>query len=192
MSARPTPEVYELEITLLEIEPRIWRRIALPSDLTLAALHPLIQLTMGWEDAHLHQFVAEDGRRYGLKDAHPDLDDLFARAEDTRKVQLGEVLREPGEALRYDYDFGDSWEHRVELVAVRPAVEGEPLPRCLDGARACPPEDCGGTWGYEELLEALADADHERHDELREWVGGAFDPEAFEVDAVNAALRSVP
>jgi len=184
--------MYELEITLLEVEPPIWRRVAVPETLMLAELHDVIQAAMGWEDAHLHQFTATDGRRFGRKD--PDLDplDLFADAADTRAVELREVLRSPGDALRYD-DFGDSWHHRVELLAVRdPGVDGL-VPVCLDGARACPPEDCGGSWGYQELREALADPAHERHAELTGWIADyderGFDPEAFDLDAANAVLR---
>jgi hypothetical protein len=188
--------VYELEIALLDIEPRIWRRVAVPADLTLADLHRVIQMAMGWYDLHLHQFVAADGARYEAHNPEIDPDGPSSGVRDVRKVRLGDLLGSPGDALRYDYDFGDGWEHRVELIAVRPSVGGEQLPRCLAGERAHPPEDCGGPWGYQELLEALADPKHERHDELTQWLDGyesvGFDPEAFDIEAGNERLRSSP
>ena len=110
-------------------------------------------------------------------------------------VLVRDLLASPGDALRYDYDFGDGWEHHVELVAVRPLADGEQCPRCLAGERAHPPEDCGGPWGYQELLEALANPGHERYDELSEWLDGyeglGFDPEAFDIEVVNEQLRSL-
>lgn len=183
---RPTgPSAYRIKVTLRGVRPPIWRRLLVPSGTTLAALHDILQVAMGWLGGHLHQFVA-GGRLYGPPD--PDAD-LGQRDEAT--VRLDEVLRDTGDRLRYEYDFGDGWEHDVVLEAVEPG----PLTaaRCTAGRRACPPEDCGGPWGYAELLAAVGDPHHPDHAELVEWAGPYFDPAAFdrgEIDAGLAALAS--
>jgi Plasmid pRiA4b ORF-3-like protein len=136
---------------------------------------------MGWEDAHLHAFRI-GGTRYG------PADDDFAEEVDETTVSVAGTLGVSGRG-EYDYDFGDSWEH--DLVVEKPK---EPLvlgaiATCSAGRRACPPEDCGGVWGYANLLEVLADPRHEDHEDRLEWLGGEFDPEAFELSAVNARLE---
>jgi hypothetical protein len=188
-------EVSELQITLLDVEPPVWRRVAVPSDLTLADLHLVVQAVMGWENLHLHQFETPDGIRYETHDLERDPDGLDRGARDASDVELHEVLPRVGSALRYEYDFGDGWEHRIELVAVRPPEVGERTLRCLAGERACPPEDCGGALGYAELLAALADPARGRHQELTEWLAahhsGPFDAEAFDLAEANGALRGL-
>ena len=187
-------QVYELDVRLLDIEPPIWRRLAIPADATLADLHRAIQTTLGWVDVHLHLFETPDGRRYETNDPDIDPDGPGSDVGDARAITLSEVLPEVASTLQYTYDFGDDWQHRVELTAIDDAREGERYPRCLAGERAGPPEDCGGSWGYEDLLEALADPAHERHEELVEWSsdwqGAAFDPEAFDVAETNAVLEA--
>jgi hypothetical protein len=153
------------------------------SDTTLAQLHPLLQCVMGWEDAHLYQFVVS-GIRYGDPRLLGELD-----AEDARTVPLATLgLREKVKFF-YEYDFGDSWEHELLVEKILPRDEGKRYPVCLTGKRACPPEDCGGVWGYVSVLEAIHDPEHPEHEEMLEWIGGAFDPEAFNRDEVNVALR---
>lgn len=175
--------VYQLKITLTGLKPTIWRRVEVADDVTLAKLHQIIQVAMGWIDSHLHMFSF--GRvSYGVPD--PDYDE---DVRDERRYKLSQLLVAPKEKLLYEYDFGDSWTHEVLLEKVLPPEPGATYPRCTAGKRACPPEDCGGVWGYAEFVEAIADPEHPEHDELLEWVGGEFDPAAFDVDEVNVGLR---
>jgi hypothetical protein len=138
---------------------------------------------MGWEDAHLYQFVVS-GIRYGDPRLLGELD-----AEDVRTVPLATLgLREKLKCV-YEYDFGDSWEHELLVEKILPRDEGKRYPVCLTGQRACPPEDCGGIWGYASFLEAIRDPEHPEHDEMLEWVGGEFDPDIFDLDEVNRELQ---
>ncbi|MBI4589791.1 MAG: plasmid pRiA4b ORF-3 family protein [Candidatus Rokubacteria bacterium] len=175
---------YRLKITLLEVEASVWRRILVPGTISLDRLHMVIQKAMGWENAHLHEFTVE-GRRFG----EPDLDEPDENVEPEWKVTLREVAPEAGRRFEYFYDFGDSWMH--EVVVERTEVPEEELryPMCLAGERSCPPEDCGGPPGYADFLEAVRDPRHPEHNEILAWVGGAFDPEAFDLTAVNLKLR---
>lgn len=175
------PDILQIKVTLRETKPPVWRRLLLPSNLNLEHLHQILQLAMGWMDCHLHEFEI-GGRRYGAKD--PDFDGV-----DERKVKLRDVLGVKGAKGKYTYDFGDGWEHSLLVEKVLPPEPGKAYPMCVAGKRACPPEDCGGPWGYEEFLEAMADPEHEQHEELSEWIGGEFDPEAFDVDEVNRMLK---
>lgn len=187
-------KVFELQITLLDIEPAIWRRFTVTDDATLAELHRIVQLVMGWMGGHLHEFETPDGRRYAATDPGLNPDGPGPDVGDAQSVTLREVLRRPGERIHYVYDFGDGWEHHIQLVEIRDAKPSESVPLCLGGERACPPEDCGGPWGYTELLEALANPGHERHEEFTEWLSDyqavGFDPEAFALEELNAFLRS--
>ena len=179
--------VHELEITLLDVEPRVWRRFAARSDLSLAKLHDVIQVVMGWADSHLHQFVTDDETRYAPLSPYgdPDWDESVSNSAKTR---VQDVLPTKGARLSYQYDFGDGWEHLIEVVAIHPPEAGMKYPRCLAGERACPPEDCGGPYSYPDFLAALADPKHPEHEELTEWIGGKFDAEAFDVGEVNKLL----
>jgi hypothetical protein len=173
--------IYQIKVTLMGIEPPIWRRIQVPGDMTLAELHDVLQAVMGWWDYHLHQFIVQ-GIYYGVP--HPEYGEEM---KDEGKARLNQTVDE-GSRFVYEYDFGDSWEHLLEVEKV---LEPEPwrrYPVCVGGERATPPEDVGGIWGYEEYVEVMADPDHPEHEEWLEW-RGAFDPEAFDVDEVNAALR---
>ena len=183
MTSLRADAVYQLKVTLKGSRPPIWRRLLVRADTRLAKLHDILQVAMGWTDDHLHQFEV-GGRRIGVPRR-----DGWAEVEDERRVRLGEVA--PGERARftYEYDFGDSWEHQIVVEKVRPTEPGAAYPVCLAGRRAGPPEDVGGVWRYEVFQEAIRDPAHPEHDELREWVGGAFDPEAFDLEEVNAALR---
>jgi hypothetical protein len=177
-------QIYQLKITLRDSKPPIWRRVQVPADITLGRLHQVIQVAMGWSSSHLHQFRA--GRDY-YSDPEFQLDD--ARSE--RQVKLSKVAPREKSKLGYEYDFGDSWEHELLVEKILQPEPGARYPRCIAGKRACPPEDCGGIWGYAELLEALADPAHPEHDEQRELVGDELDPEAFDLDEVNQLLRQL-
>jgi hypothetical protein len=173
--------LHQLKVTLEGVKPPVWRRIVVPSEFTLFDLHCVIQIAMGWEDCHMHDFTI--GReRYAL----PDPEEFGQPLDETRAV-LRNVARVRGK-IRYQYDFGDSWHHVIVVEKVLESQETLP-PTCIAGARACPPEDSGGPWGYLEKLRALANPDDEDSEELREWLGEDFDPARFEIDAVNRDLR---
>jgi hypothetical protein len=178
-----TPLVYQMKLWLCDIEPLIWRRLEVPAEITLPRLHLVIQVVMAWEDYHLHEFRVGD-QRYEIHDPE-NLDD--GQALDERGVKLKTIVREVGSEFNYLYDFGDGWEHALRLEAILPTHASVRYPRCLDGARSGPPEDVGGGPGYEEYLEALADPDHERHEELLGW-RGPFDPEKFDLKLINRRL----
>jgi Plasmid pRiA4b ORF-3-like protein len=178
-----TPVVYQIKVTLKGSRPPIWRRMQVINDTTLAQLHRLLQCVMGWEDAHLYQFVVS-GIRYGDPRLLGELD-----AEDARTVPLATLGLCEKRKFLYEYDFGDSWEHELLVEKILPRDEGKRYPVCLTGKRTCPPEDCGGIWGYASFLEAIRDPEHPEHDEMLEWVGGEFDPDIFDLDEVNRELQ---
>ncbi len=182
-AAAAPSRVYQLKITLKGSKPPIWRRVEVAEDITLARLHHIIQAAMGWTDSHLHMFSL--GRvSYGVPDPG-----YVEDVHDERRVKLNQVLTAPKQKLSYEYDFGDSWTHEVLLEKVLAPEPGVSYPRCTAGKHACPPEDCGGVWGYADFLEAIGDPEHEQHEELMEWVGGEFDPEQFDIAEANAVLR---
>jgi len=177
--------VLQVKLSLLGVsKPPVWRRLLVPADIRLDRLHGVIQAAMGWEDCHMHAF-SDGSCEHGLAD--PELGH-----RDERKVTLGRLLKREGERIRYSYDFGDGWEHEIVVEGVLAAESGVRYPVCLAGKGACPPEDCGGVWGYEDLREALADSAHEQHEEMLEWLGlkvaAEFDPARFDADEVNRAL----
>ena len=175
--------IYQLKITLRDIQPPIWRRIQVASDVTLYQLHNLLQLVIGWSDSHLHQF-AKGRTFYGTPDQE------FGDAVlPEKKIRLKDVLGRPRARMLYEYDFGDSWEHDVVLERVLEPDAETAYPVCLAGQRACPPEDCGGVPGYYYLLEALADRRHPEHEEFKEWTGGGFDAEEFSVETINRYIQ---
>ncbi len=178
------PHRHRLKVTIDGTRPPVWRRIEVPSTMTLAELHDVVQVAFGWEDANLHHF--EIGRtRYGVDDGmgwgDPPVDEASAVLADVAPA---------GSRFTYTYDFGDNWEHRIVVEAVEPVTPTEVLPRCTGGRRAGPPEDVGGVWGYERLVEAMADPGHPERDELLDWLGGPFDPTAFDAAVVTRALRA--
>ncbi|RMD71013.1 MAG: plasmid pRiA4b ORF-3 family protein [Gammaproteobacteria bacterium] len=182
MSAKD--QIYQIKVTLRHSKPPIWRRLLVPGDTTLHDLHRIIQIAMGWTDSHLHQFVI-NGEYYGI----PSGDDWYP-VKDERKYRLAKVAGEQSKFI-YEYDFGDSWEHEIKVEKILPPDPKKSYPYCVKGKRACPPEDVGGIWGYEEFLEAMKDPAHEEHDTYVEWWGETFDPEAFDLDEVNRELQAL-
>jgi hypothetical protein len=174
--------IYQLKVTLQGIEPPIWRRFEVLGDSTLAKLHDCLQVVMGWTDSHLHQFVLR-GEYYGPLDAE------FPRRRDEQAVRVADLLREPGDNFTYEYDFGDCWRHELMLEGIHEPKPQERYPQVLAGERACPPEDCGGVSGYEHLIEVLGEPRHREYRATRRWVGVGFDPEFFNIEAVNLTLE---
>ena len=175
--------VLELKVTLREVVPPVWRRVRVRSTTTLGKFHDLLQVVMGWTNSHLHEFEA-GGATYGERDPE------FSERKSDRVALLGDVLRQAGDRLVYEYDFGDGWEHDVVLENVLPPDPGRgKYPCVLAGARACPPEDCGGAGGYEDLLRVLGDPSDPEHEHTVRWVNGSFDPEEFDAAALNRAFH---
>lgn len=180
--------VYELRITLEEIRPPIWRLIQVPGSLRLCCLHDVLQVVMGWTDSHLHRFE-RDGKRWGVPEHHEDYDiDII----DERHTKINAILTTPGDSLLYAYDFGDDWRHQVVLERILPPSSTTVRPVCLAGERHCPPEDVGGTPGYEEFLEVIFEPGHQEHENYVRWAEGPaderFQPEEFNLPAVNDIL----
>jgi hypothetical protein len=179
-------QIYQLKITLLGSKPPIWRRLQVPSTISLLRLHRTLQKVMGWEDCHMHQFKI--GKTYyGV--SYPDDSAGMPQTQDEKTVTLEKVVARPKAKFVYEYDFGDSWQHEVVLEKILPLDPQTRYPVCIEGKRACPPEDCGGVWGYESFVEAVQNPNHPEHEEMLEWIGGKFDPEAFDLKAVNRVLQ---
>jgi len=179
--------IFRLHVQLLDVHPTVWRRIEIRADATFWALHVALQNAMGWTDSHLHDFElpnADGGEAVWI--GMPDLEgDDYREIRADFDERLDSWIHYEGEYLFHNYDYGDGWRHRVVVEAIEPAVPRARYPRCSAGERACPPEDVGGPGGYERLLEALADPEHEAHEEYRSWIGGGFDPERFDPAAVR-------
>lgn len=180
---------YRIRVELTGAEPPVWRRVDIASDMFLDRVHDVLQVVMGWQDYHLHQFASGEEAHHPRAEHYvmPSAFDEDGVGVDERRVRLDEVLVGPGDRLHYEYDFGDSWAHTLDLEAVFDRAPGQPA-LCLDGARACPPEDCGGIGGYADLLRVLADPDDPEHEHLRTWAGADFDAEHFDTVEVNGAL----
>ena len=176
------PNMVTLKVTLRDTKPPVWRRLVMPAAMTLRDLHQAIQAAMGWDDSHLHAFTI-GGEEYGDPRSVDD-------AADEKRVTLSSLMSSSAVRFSYIYDFGDDWEHLIVFEKSQPAAEGASHPVCIAGKRNCPPEDCGGVWGYGALLAILADPSHPEHAEQTEWLGEGFDPEAFDLDRTNAALAA--
>ena len=181
--AAPASRIYQIKITLRDIDPPIWRRLQVPGKTTLPDLHLMIQAVMGWDNGHLHGYTIRDVS-YSAPD--PDFDD--SEFEDETRVRLDKVCPRARASFLYIYDFGDCWEHDILVEKILPPEPVVDYPRCLAGERRCPPEDVGGVYGYEDFLKAMRNPKHKEHAHYLEWCGGEFNPEEFDVDAVNGFL----
>ena len=179
------PKIYQIKVTLKYSRPAIWRRIQVAGETTFHELHYILQRVMGWDDSHLHQFIIGD-RTYGGSD---DEFGVAPRRRDSGSLTLGEVVQPEKSKFIYEYDFGDRWRHGLLVERILPPEEGVQYPRCLAGRGACPPEDCGGIYGYYEKLEALRDPKHPEHEEIIDWMGEDFDPDALDIEDINARLK---
>ncbi|ODS41191.1 hypothetical protein BEH94_09650 [Candidatus Altiarchaeales archaeon WOR_SM1_SCG] len=175
-------KVYQFKITLKGTKPPVWRRIQVPETYSFWDLHVAIQDAMGWEDYHLHQFEIADPST-GMKIEIGIPEEGYGEYGNTIpgwKRKISGYFSMENKSADYVYDFGDYWEHRILLEKILPGEKDINYPVCIKGKRACPPEDCGGTYGYEEFLEAIKDPEHEEHDEMLNWIGEKFDPEYFD------------
>lgn len=186
---KKTDTVLRLHAELADIRPAIWRELEVPASMTLARLHAVLQRLMGWHEAHLWAFEA-GGRRF--EHADPDWPSSGTKAEDPAKVLLVDLLPRRDAALQYNYDFGDDWLVNLRLLDFVAPEAGARYPRCTAGARCGPLEDCGGPPGYEELLAARRNPKSSDARELLKWAGKGWDPEAFDLAALNKALAGLP
>ncbi len=178
-------DIYQLKVQLQGIRPAIYRNILVDGDITFHELHHTIQIVMGWWNSHLYQFNA--GSRCI---ADPDLVD-FGEVEDAKELKLSQVFTQKGDVVEYEYDFGDGWIHKVRLDKILPPKMNEDYPKCVGGKRKCPPEDCGGIWGYQNLLEVMADKMNPEHEDMKAWLDGDFDPSAFDLEDINEELENL-
>ncbi len=175
--------IYQIKITLEGSKPLIWRRIEVSPERSLADFHKIIQTTMGWFNGHLHHFIVNRS----FYNPPSEWDDF---GNDYTGMLIKDILEIGGQKIKYEYDFGDSWLHVIELEKIKEKEKGIDYPRCIKGKRACPPEDCGGIWGYMELEEIMKDKKHEQYEEMLEWLGKELDTETFDIDHINEGLRS--
>jgi hypothetical protein len=180
--------VYQFKVTLKNIHPPIWRRIQVPSSYTFWDLHVAIQDAMGWLDYHLHCFqiintATNEIAEIGIP-TEDEFDDEYAPLAGN-ETRIEKYFTSHGQKAYYEYDFGDSWEHEIIFEKIVEKDNQKIYPQCLDGERACPPEDCGGVAGYQDILHILGNPSHEQYEEIRDWVGIYFDPEIFDKTAVH-------
>lgn len=185
---RKFENVFQFKITLNDIKPRIWRRIQVPETYNFQQLHNAIQDVMGWLDYHMHEFTIIDPKtgfevHIGMPE-DSDMQDFGYPVLEEKKQKIAGYFNRLNSKALYTYDFGDDWKHTIKFEKSLPVDINLKYPVCLAGQRACPPEDCGGSWGYEEMLETLSDEDSEDFEDMKEWVGEDFDPEYFSVDDV--------
>jgi len=172
--------VYQLKITLANVKPPVWRRVEV-MDCSLSTLHLIIQIVMGWSNSHLWDFEVAN-ERYGEDDSG-ELDMM-----DSNKIRLSRIAQSHVKKFHYTYDFGDNWDHVIQIEKILEPNSQAQYPRCVKGSRACPPDDCGGPGGYSAFVAAIQDPSHRSHKEMLDWVGGEFDPEAFDLESINDDL----
>ena len=179
--------VYQFKISMTRIKPPILRRIQVPETYTFWDLHIAIQDVMGWIDYHLHVFEMVNPST-GMKSEIGIPDEEYEECGETLadwENKIADWFNLENRKACYTYDFGDNWVHTIILEKILRREDEVKYPICIKGKRACPPEDCGGVWRYEELLEAITDTKHEEHEEILAWVGGEFDPEHFDLEEVH-------
>jgi hypothetical protein len=180
-------KIFQVQVVLNNSKPKIWRRLLVPSDLFLSDFHYVIQTAMGWTNSHLHQFI-KDRTFYAKKMAGDDLWDEMDNV-DYKGIRISDMLKKEKDKILYEYDFGDGWVHTVILEKILPADKNTDYPVCIAGKMSCPPEDCGGVWGFAEMMEIVKDRAHEEYESCLEWLGEDFDPKRFDMDQVNKMLK---
>ncbi len=181
-------KIFQIQIALKGFKPKIWRRILVPSDMLFSDFHKVIQTTMGWTNSHLHQF-RKNRTRYAPKSQYDDLG-FDMDIVNYGNMKISDLLTKEKEKIFYEYDFGDGREHDIILEKILPFYKKSNYPICLKGKMSYPPDDCGGIWGYSDMLEILKQPDHEEYEEWMEWVGGEFDPTYFDIGEINEMLKT--
>lgn len=178
-------QVYQFKITLQGIKPPVWRQIQIPETCTFWDMHVAIQDVMGWWDYHLHEFEIMNPST-GLKvNIGLPYDEFGRKVLVELNQKIADYFSMENPYADYVYDFGDNWEHKIKLEKILHREKNVNYPVCIKGKRACPPEDVGGIWGYEEFLEIIKSPDHEEYEDMLEWAGGEFDPEHFDCEEVS-------
>lgn len=182
------PFIFKIKISLIESRPSIWRRVLVQEDTSMYDFHKVIQTSFGWTNSHLHQFITNDDKAYTK--FYADLEDDFAENEFLyyEGLVVSDFLKKPGDTLKYEYDFGDGWEHALLLESIEEPKPYIKYPVCIDGKRNCPPEDVGGVRGYSEMLRILKNPSHPEFRSYLTWLGGYFNPEDLDLFKVNKAL----
>lgn len=178
-------KIFQFKITLKGSTPRIFRTIQVEDNRTFYEFHHIIQISMGWLNYHLFQFKSKD---YSISD--PSMVD-YKEILDSKDIRLNQIITEEGDKIEYEYDFGDGWIHTIRLEKVLPIKLHQEYPVCVRGKRSCPPEDCGGIWGYQNLIEVMANKKHPEYKEMKEWLGGYFDPEELNIEEINNELKDL-
>ena len=174
---------YQLKITLSSIKPEIWRRFTVSADIKLSDLSKVIQTVMGWTNTHLHQFITKDRTLYAMPD-----EENSEFITDYRKVHLNQILTKVKQSIVYEYDFGDGWEHKIVLEKILQDYKDK-HPVCLAGRRECPPEDCGGPFGYQRLLDTISDPENPEYEDVLDWLGDGWDPKFFDETEISEKLK---
>lgn len=182
-------KMYEIKISLSESNPLIWRRVQVPRDLTLYQLHQVIQTAMGWDDEHLHEFKIGQKRYASSRNEYADFDNSMGN-EDIARLN-GVAKPKSKTKIIYTYDFGDSWQHDIQIECELESDSPERQARCVAGENACPPEDSGGLYGYYDKLDTLDDPLDSEYEHTREWLGEDFDPKHFDREVTNRRLSQL-
>jgi Plasmid pRiA4b ORF-3-like protein len=176
-------QIILLKITLNESSPTIWRSVLVPASIKFFDLHHIIQISIGWKNSHMFEFHVGD-----YKIGYIDPNEAFEDIADASEVALELLLTKEGFRFTYLYDFGDNWQHTVQVEKILEKEEGKVYPACLEGELACPPEDSGGIHGFYENLRILKDPKHPGYKEVKRWLGRGYDPEKFNIGKVNKEL----
>lgn len=180
-------KIYQIQISLKNISPKIWRRLLIRADLPLQDFHKVIQSSMGWWNSHLHQYI-KDRKYYLEKTEGDDFWDEMVHV-DYSELKVSDLLKKENDKIGYEYDFGDGWLHDIVLEKILDSDPGVIYPQCVAGKRNCPPEDCGGPYGYSNFLKSISNPRDKEYKEMIEWAGGKFDPESFDKEAINDLLK---
>lgn len=174
----------QVKIMLKDSKPPIWRRIWIEDDITFLEFHNIIQDAMGWYSAHLYEF------QIGRLHIGVPYEESYTEITDSLEILVHEILKKKGDKILYTYDFGDDWRHDIIVEKAEPLVSTDIVPICIKGKGNCPPEDCGGVWGYQHLREIVKDKKHPEYEEMLEWLGGDLYLEPFDIEDVNLRLES--
>ena len=178
---------FTFKIDLLHSEPLVTRTFKVSSESTLFLLHHIIQVVMGWKNAHLYEFTIDTLRFTDTR----IIDEDFGDFTDVKTLMLEDVFPQVGAKAHYLYDFGDGWEHQLELIQISQGPQNELMPSVVSGQNACPPEDCGGVYGYKEMIKIIEDPTHEEHESMIEWVGPRFNPSTFNPITIHKELGAL-
>lgn len=178
-------KILQFKITLSDSKPTIWRRFHIENTMMFYDLHLVIQQVMGWTNTHLYQFIYDENNFIG----NPELLDSDDIAND-KEITLSDIFDKPKLKMIYEYDFGDDWEHELVLEKIIDNNPSQQYPFCLEGAMNCPPEDCGGIYGFKDLMKKYKKTNHPDYPFILEWIGEDYDPNFFDVESVNENLKN--